>query len=98
MWKSSWSMIRGDCRCDVKRGKAGAVGLLAIVSPGYVGRMDRTQDLDGLVLQRRSVAPASPVVAVGALVLCCIFWGYSFPVMQFANVAFERHVLASDAE
>src|SRR6266566_7367985 len=59
--------------------------------------MDRTQDLEGLVLQRRSVAPASPVVAVGALVLCCVFWGYSFPVMQFANVAFERHVLAGDA-
>ena len=59
--------------------------------------MDRTQDLDGLILGRGSVAPSSRVVAVGALVLCCLFWGYSFPVMQFANVAFERHVLPIDA-
>ncbi|HEY7119577.1 MAG TPA: DMT family transporter [Tepidisphaeraceae bacterium] len=27
-----------------------------------------------------------------ALVLCCAFWGYSFPVMQFATAVFDRHM------
>lgn len=41
--------------------------------------------------------PGSPLVAIGVLVLCCAGWGYSFPVMQFATRAFDRHVLGPDA-
>jgi drug/metabolite transporter (DMT)-like permease len=58
--------------------------------------MRQAQKEQAVELQERAAVSMSPVVAVGALVLCCLFWGYSFPVMQFANVAFERHVLGSD--
>src|SRR5689334_22592734 len=60
-------------------------------------RMNETQKETMMVLQERAPVTSSRVVAVGALVLCCLFWGYSFPVMQFANVAFERHMLPIDA-
>jgi drug/metabolite transporter (DMT)-like permease len=36
-------------------------------------------------------------LAVAALVVCCVFWGYSFPVMQFGTAAFDRHVLPTGA-
>jgi drug/metabolite transporter (DMT)-like permease len=39
----------------------------------------------------------SPLIALAALVLCCVFWGYSFPVMQIATDAFDRHVLPASA-
>jgi drug/metabolite transporter (DMT)-like permease len=31
---------------------------------------------------------------MGMLVLCCVLWGYSFPVMQLATTAFDAHLLA----
>ena len=37
------------------------------------------------------------LVAIGVLVICCLLWGYSFPTMQIAAGAFEKHVLAKDA-
>jgi drug/metabolite transporter (DMT)-like permease len=30
---------------------------------------------------------------MGMLVLCCVLWGYSFPVMQVATNAFDAHLL-----
>jgi drug/metabolite transporter (DMT)-like permease len=47
--------------------------------------------------ERRTAAAASPGIAIGALVLCCVLWGYSFPVMQLATHAFDRHLLAGRA-
>jgi drug/metabolite transporter (DMT)-like permease len=52
-----------------------------------VTRIDETE------LIRPPATGASPLLAIGVLVLCCVFWGYSFPVMQFATRAFDRHVL-----
>ncbi|HYE20210.1 MAG TPA: hypothetical protein VEA69_17310, partial [Tepidisphaeraceae bacterium] len=37
------------------------------------------------------------LVGVGVLVVCCVLWGYSFPVMQIAAGAFERHMLPERA-
>jgi drug/metabolite transporter (DMT)-like permease len=45
----------------------------------------------------RPVRPPGSLVALGALTLCCVFWGYSFPVMQIATSAFDRHVLRAGA-
>jgi drug/metabolite transporter (DMT)-like permease len=53
-------------------------------------------DLPNVTIRARP-AGASPLLAVGMLVLCCVFWGYSFPVMQFATRAFDRHVLPTGA-
>jgi drug/metabolite transporter (DMT)-like permease len=39
----------------------------------------------------------SPLLAIGVLVLCCVCWGYSFPVMQLGTRGFDRHVLPSGA-
>ncbi|MDB5324405.1 MAG: Permease of the drug/metabolite transporter superfamily [Phycisphaerales bacterium] len=43
------------------------------------------------------VTVVSPLPAIGVLVLCCALWGYSFPVMQFATRAFDRHLLGGGA-
>jgi drug/metabolite transporter (DMT)-like permease len=51
-----------------------------------------------LQYDRGRPAPRSAAVAIGALVLCCVLWGYSFPVMQVATGAFDRHVLTTSAE
>ncbi|HSI32616.1 MAG: DMT family transporter [Phycisphaerae bacterium] len=37
------------------------------------------------------------LAGVGVLVVCCVLWGYSFPVMQIAAGAFERHMLPERA-
>jgi drug/metabolite transporter (DMT)-like permease len=42
-----------------------------------------------------SSANHSPAVAMAVLVVCCVFWGYSFPVMQLATGAFDLHVLTT---
>ena len=31
-------------------------------------------------------------LAVAALALCCVWWGFSFPTMKVAMAAFERHL------
>lgn len=36
------------------------------------------------------------LAATGALTLCCMLWGYSFPVMQFATIAFDQQVIPGD--
>lgn len=36
-------------------------------------------------------------LAVALLALCCVCWGYSFPVMKVAVAAFERHLPAGGA-
>ena len=33
------------------------------------------------------------VLAVGALVFCCLLWGWSFPTMQYASRAFDTHTI-----
>jgi drug/metabolite transporter (DMT)-like permease len=47
--------------------------------------------------RRQGQGGGSALVAIGVLVLCCAGWGYSFPVMQFATRAFDRHVLGAGA-
>jgi drug/metabolite transporter (DMT)-like permease len=41
-------------------------------------------------------ARRSATLAAVMLVLCCALWGYSFPVMQLATAAFERHMLGAE--
>lgn len=43
----------------------------------------------------RPAQARSTLAPVIALVVCCILWGYSFPVMQIATGAFEKHIGAS---
>ena len=45
-----------------------------------------------LSYERRNEA-GTRALAVGMLVLCCVLWGYSFPVMQVATRAFDEHLL-----
>jgi drug/metabolite transporter (DMT)-like permease len=52
---------------------------------------------DTVVSDERRTATTSQAVAIGALVLCCVLWGYSFPVMQLATDAFDRHLLMGQA-
>jgi drug/metabolite transporter (DMT)-like permease len=40
----------------------------------------------------------SPMLAAVILVVVCILWGYSFPVMQIGTAAFDRHMLGNRAE
>jgi drug/metabolite transporter (DMT)-like permease len=37
------------------------------------------------------------VAAIGALVFCCLLWGWSFPTMQYAARAFDAHAIGHDA-
>lgn len=50
------------------------------------------------VTYQRRTATASQGLAIGALVLCCVLWGYSFPVMQLATDAFGRHLLVGQGQ
>lgn len=40
----------------------------------------------------RPAQARSTLAPVIALVVCCLLWGYSFPVMQIATGAFEKHI------
>lgn len=51
-----------------------------------------------LEYQPRPATPArTALIAISVLVLCCLLWGYSFPTMQIAAGAFEKHVLPKNA-
>jgi drug/metabolite transporter (DMT)-like permease len=52
---------------------------------------------DTVLDYERRRATTSQGVAIVALVLCCVLWGYSFPVMQLATHAFDAHLLAGRA-
>jgi drug/metabolite transporter (DMT)-like permease len=59
--------------------------------------VEHKEDASPILLEYPRPAVSPIFVAIGALVLCCMFWGYSFPVMQFATRAFDRHVLNGGA-
>jgi drug/metabolite transporter (DMT)-like permease len=80
---------------------SGAIGARAACcyqTPRYLSAVDSPAQLE-----YAAPPPPSPatdrrafLAATGALTLVCILWGYSFPVMQFATAAFDRHVIPGD--
>lgn len=50
---------------------------------------------DAVLTEAGELRPASQGAAIGALVLCCVLWGYSFPVMQVATGRFDEHLLGA---
>lgn len=49
------------------------------------------------ILNEQGPDSRGSLLPVAVLVLVCLFWGYSFPVMQFGTRAFDRHVLPASA-
>jgi drug/metabolite transporter (DMT)-like permease len=49
------------------------------------------------ILNEQRQDSSRQLLPVAILVLVCLFWGYSFPVMQFGTQAFDRHVLPATA-
>lgn len=55
--------------------------------------MEQEQPAQSPILDYGQKDSSRSLIAIAVLVLVCLFWGYSFPVMQFGTRAFDRHVL-----
>jgi drug/metabolite transporter (DMT)-like permease len=55
--------------------------------------VEQEQPAQSPILDYHRPDSSRSLIAIAVLVLVCLFWGYSFPVMQFGTRAFDRHVL-----
>ncbi len=59
--------------------------------------MEQNELSQASILNDRRRDSDRPLLAVLVLILVCLFWGYSFPVMQFGTRAFDRNTLPESA-